>query len=261
MGRKRPAVSPERRRDARTYRRLAAWARCHGYRDVTRHTVHHWVTAELLPTVPPVHPGFGQRATMQHVDTGRQLLALCRYRYTDKLGRYDLIGAQLWLDGFGDSTKLVRDAVGREFVRPASTQPERDELEFSFQVARQRPIIDAMPQHSYDERAEVVEDIRRAIEDGEQPPLHGLQLIGRALALDLKDSARVLESLPRVTAESAREVQEALDEDLLAARSAFSFLISNTTPDQHKNGRTRARIRLGLFVVAFLLDAKLREPQ
>jgi len=261
MTRKRPAVEAQRRRDARTYRRLAAWARCHTYREVTRHTVHHWVTAGLLPSVPPIPVGFGQRATVQHVDTGRQLLALCRYRYADKLGRYDLIGAQLWLDGFDVSTTFVREAIGREFRRPATARPEPDEDAISFQIARRRPIIDAMPPLSYDERAEVVYGIRGVLEDGGGPSRHGLEVIARALELDIRDAARVLKALPRVTPESAVQVQLARDEDLSSARTAWSHLVARTTPDQHKSGRTRARVRLGLFIGAFLLDAKLRGPE
>jgi hypothetical protein len=260
MTQKRPAVEAERQRDARTYRRLAAWARCHGYRDVTQHTVHHWLSAGLLPKVPPVPTGFGQRAIVQHVDTGRQLLALCRYRYRDKLGRYDLIGAQLWLDGFEVSTSFVRDAIAREFVRPAGTRPQPDEVSSSFLIARQRPIIDAMPRLSFDERAEVIDEIRRVIEDGDQPSRHGLALIASASSVATKEAARLLKTLPRVTPESGVQAREASDEDLSSARIAWSHLVSRTTPDQHKNGRTRARIRLGLFVGAFVLDSKMREP-
>jgi hypothetical protein len=261
MGQKRPAVEAIRQRDARTYRRLAAWARCHGYREVTQHTVHHWISGGLLPKAQPVPTGFGQRATVQHVDTGRQLLALCRYRYKDKLGRYDLIGAQLWLDGFDLATAFVRDAVAREFVRPADTRPKADEVASSFQIARQRPIIDATPRLSYDERAEVTDEFRGALEDGEEPSPHGMQLISRAMALDVSEAKRVVAGLPRVTPESATQVELALDEDLLSARTAWAHLSAQATPDRHKNGRTRARVRLGLFVSAFLLDATHRGPE
>lgn len=261
MVQKRPAVAANRQRDARTYRRLAAWARCHGYREVTRHTVHHWVSAGLLPKAESVPTGFGQRATVQHVDTGRQLLALGHYRYTDKLGRHDLIGAQLWLDGFDVTTTLVRDAVAREFVRPAGSRPKPDDVAISLQIARQRPIIDAMPRLSVDKRADVVDEIRRVIEDGDQPSRYGLELIANASELDSREAVRRLKTLPRATAESARQVQEAPDDDLLSARAAFSHLISNTSLDQHKNGRTRARLRLGLFISAFLLDREKRGPK
>jgi len=260
MGWKRPAVDEERRRDARVYQQLAAVARAQGFPRATEHSVHRWVSAGLLPESETQPSQFGQHIKAPHVDAERQLLTLCRYRYTDKLGRYDLVGAQLWLDGFGVSTAFVRGAVGREFVRD-TPRPQRDEVAISFQIARQRPIIDAMPRLSFDERADVIDEIRSVVENGEQPSRHGLELIASASALDTKEAARLLQTLPRVTSESALQVQEASDEDLLSARSAFSHLISNTTPDQHKNGRTRARIRLGLFVVAFLLDAKLREPQ
>jgi hypothetical protein len=260
MSQKRPAVEADRRRDARTYRRLAAWARCHRYREVTRHTVHHWISAGLLPKARSVPMGFGQRATVQHVDTGRQLLALCRYRYTDKLGRYDLIGAQLWLDDFDVPTRFLRAAVGREFPRSVDPAEPPDEVAVSYQIARQRPIIDAMPGLSFDKRADVIGELASVLERGERPSDYGLELIARASALDTKEASRLLKALPRVTPESAVQVQMASDDDLLSARIAWSSLVSRTTPEQHKNGRTRARIRLGLFVGTFLLDAMPRDP-
>jgi hypothetical protein len=240
---------------------MAAWARCHGYREVTQHTVHHWISAGLLPKAQSVPTGFGQRATVQHVDTGRQLLSLCRYRRKDKLGRYDLIGAQLWLDGFDLATAFVRDAVAREFGRPADTRPKPDAVASSFQIARQRPIIDATPRLSYDERAEVIDEVRGVLEDGEEPSRHGMKLVARASALDVSEAKRVLARLPRVTPESAAQILVALDEDLLSARTAWAHLSAQATPDEHKNGRTRARLRLGLFIAAFLIDAELRGPK
>jgi hypothetical protein len=254
MARKRPAVQ-DRPRDARVYRRLAAWARCHGYRAVTRHTVHHWVSASLLPKADSKPTGFGQRATTLHVATGQQLLALCRYRYSDGLGRYDLVGAQLWLDNFDVPDRFLRAAIVREFATPASTP---NDIALSYQVARQRPIIDAMPNLSYDDRADVVDELRGQLEEGEPPSRRGIELIARAAGLSIPETTRALRALPTVPREAAAEAALATMEDLAAARIAWSSLMADITPDIHKNGRTRARVRLGLFVSACSLDKHLR---
>ncbi len=254
MARKRPAVDG-RSRDARLYRRLAAWARCHGYREVTRHAVHHWVSAGLLPRADSKPTGFSQRTTAIHVATGRQLLALCRYRYRDGLGRYDLVGAQLWLDYFDVPDRFLRAAIVREFPTPAGTP---DGVALSYRVARQRPIIDAMPNLSYDDRADVIDELRRQFEEKEPPSTRGIQLIARAADLTAPETMRAMRALPSVSRKAAAEAALATTEDLSAARLAWSVLIARTTPDSHKNGRTLARIRLGLFVSAYVLDQHLR---
>lgn len=100
-----------RNRDARTYRRLAAWARCHGYPRVTRHVVRKWTIAGLLPRATRVPVGWGAPSTAQSVETGRQLLRLCHYRYSQRLGRLDVVAANLLLDGFVVDLDPVRRAM------------------------------------------------------------------------------------------------------------------------------------------------------
>jgi hypothetical protein len=257
MGQKRPAVGPVRERDARIYHRLAAWARCQRYRRVRQHTVHHWVSAGLLPGATSIPTGYGQRTTVLHVDTGRQLVALCRYRYTDELGRYDLIGAQLWLDGFDVATRFVTEALRREFGATRRDH-EREEIGDSYLIARQRPIIEAMPHLTYDEREEVVDEVASAIEDGEVPSTHGLETIGKAVGVTPKEAGQLVELLPGLAPDAVKVVIEASDRDLLAARDAFTYLSARVTPDPHRRGRTRAKVRLGLFLSAFFLDTAAR---
>lgn len=102
---------PPRNRDARTYRRLAAWARCHGYSRVTRHVVRKWTIAGLLPRATRVAIGWGAPSTAQRVETGHQLLRLCHYRYRENLGRLDVVAANLLLDGFVVDLDPVRRAM------------------------------------------------------------------------------------------------------------------------------------------------------
>src|SRR5207302_7710965 len=104
IGRKPPAALKE----ARSYRRLAAWARCHNYRRVSRHTVKGWVASGALPNAVPIHQGFGPPRMAQRVDMGRQLLRLCHYRYDDGLGRLHIVSANLWLDGYDVPLDKVR---------------------------------------------------------------------------------------------------------------------------------------------------------
>jgi hypothetical protein len=259
MGRKRPAVDNDRRRDARIYELLAAFARVHDFPGTTQHSVHRWVSAGLIPESATERSPFGQHITAPHADAERQLLALCRYRYTDKLGRYDLIGAQVWLDGFDVATRFLRDAVGREFPRSEPPTEPPDEVAVSYQIARQRPIINTMPGLSFDKRADVVDELVGVLERGERPSDYGRELLARAMGLSPTETTGVLARLPRVTPEAGEQVRKASDEELLfVRRGAWAFFESHSAPDRHRNGRTRARIRLGRFVGALLLDRKLR---
>jgi hypothetical protein len=259
MGRKSPAVDNDRRRDARIYERLAAFARAHDFPGATEHAVHRWVSAELLPESAAEPSSFGQHITAPHADAERRLLALCRYRYTDKLGRYDLIGAQLWLDAFDVSTRFLRDAVGREFPRSAHRVEPPDEVAVSYQIARQRPIINAMPGLSFDERADIVGEVAGVLERGERPSDYGRELLARAMGLRPAETAGVLALLPHVTPEAGEQVRQATDVELLSVRrGAWAYFESHSTPDRHRSGRTRARIRLGRFISAFLLDRQFR---
>lgn len=255
MGRKRPAMAPARPREAGTYRDLTAWIRDR-YPQVTEHLIHHWVSGGLLPPASAEWWGFGQRSTVQHVDTGRQLVAICRYRFDDRLGRHDLIGAQLWLDDFAVDTDLLRAAIRREFqggIGGTSTEETEDAL--PYRVARQAPVIQALPGLSYDERADVIEEVRLAAQSRDEPTRLGVARLARA-SHQAPDAVRAaLKAMPALPTDLPELAARASDNELRSARQAFAALSSQTSPDQHRNGRTRARVRLGQFLSAFWLDA------
>src|SRR5437870_1268599 len=108
ISRKHPAASAK---DPRVYRRLAAWARCHGYRRVNRHVIQQWVVEKLLPHTVPIYEGWGPPRIAQLTEAGSQLLRLCYYRYDESLGRHDIVGANLWLEGFAVPADRIREAI------------------------------------------------------------------------------------------------------------------------------------------------------
>jgi hypothetical protein len=219
------------------------------------------VKAGLLPKASVVSIGFGKRATVQATHTGRQLLSLCQYRYDDELGRHDLVGAQMWLDWFEMPTAFVRGAIHREFGSK-STRRRHDVVSESFRVAKQRQIIDALPNLSFDDRVEVIRHLDDAVLGGHQLSPGGLDQIALAVGMETKAVRIELARLSRrITRADAARVSAADDESLSTARHAWSYLAAQTLPDQHKNGRTRARNRLGQFVGVFLLNEAITGPK
>jgi len=96
------------RKEPQIYAPLAAWARSHDYARVTRHVVQHWVKRGLLPRAERHRDGFGAAQITLPIATGRQLLALCRYRYDWEVGRLSMLQALLWLDGYSVQSAGIR---------------------------------------------------------------------------------------------------------------------------------------------------------
>lgn len=275
MGRKRPAMEPSRRRDSRVYRRLAAFTRALGGRGVTHHAIHHWVTAGLLPKAVTTRVGFGGRV---HTDIPRetecQLLALCRYRIDDKLGRYDLVGAQLWLDGYDVPTRYVRDALAREFLNTAvevatsglDRSDERlladeDQDRLPALIARQRPIVVALPGLDFTRRSELVDELRAIAFDGAAPLQYGIDQIAALTGEDEGTVRRLIAAIPTITRASVTAAVDVVDDEMIQARAAFQALEARVTPDRHRSGRIRAKVRLGQFLFALMQDQVFRHPR
>ncbi|MEP6638750.1 MAG: hypothetical protein ABJC39_05310 [Chloroflexota bacterium] len=273
MGQKRPAMDAGRRRDARVYRRLAALARALGWRGVTSDAVHHWVTAGLLPKATTTRAGFGGRVqTIIPTETACQLEALCRYRLDDRLGRYDLVGAQLWLDGFDTPTRHIRDPIAREFLRttpnPGAPEPLLEDASLGDEVldrvpalvARQAPVKTAMAGLGYTERIELVEEIRAIALEGAEPLEYGVSQLAGLTDEATASIRRQLALASRITRSGVASALEVTDGDLVEARAAFQALEGAVARDQHRSGRTRAKVRLAQFVFALMQDQEFRRP-
>jgi hypothetical protein len=276
MGRKRPAIEVDRRpREAKVYRRLAALARYFGYREITRHTVHHWVTAGLLPRADSTWVAWQRRKTTIPHATECQLLAACLYRVDFGLGRHAFVGAQLWLDGYDVPTTYLRGALAAEFLRgsgasekPVSVAKVRDsdfvprsEREndsasdrLAIHVARQWPFIEATPSLSHTQRALLADELR-SIVDGTAPSSLAVRLLADATGADRRDVRAALGKVPTVTRADVERLIAASDEDLAATRIGFQSLARAASLDHLKPSRRSARICLGMFVSAAVLEA------
>ncbi|HYK94352.1 MAG TPA: hypothetical protein VE011_00575 [Candidatus Dormibacteraeota bacterium] len=210
------------------------------------------MTDGLLPRAIRVPIGFGKTTTALDAGTGRQLLTLCEYRYTDGLGRKELLGAQLWLDRFAVPVRHVRDAARREFLDNRG-QATSDDVALSFLIARQRPVIDAMLGLGYDARADAVDAIVGATLEGAPPSDVAVDAFAAVTGLTRTEVRERFGELPALNRVSLTDLLDLPDAEFEAARDRFERFAANVTPDQHRSGRKRARVRLGWFLSAFLI--------
>ena len=98
-------------RDAQRYHLLADFAGNSGYPQVTGPAVHSWVKRGVLPEAVPIHRDWAVKVFAEPVAVGRQLLALCHYRFDEKTRSIAIVGGLLWMDGFAVRVDTVREAL------------------------------------------------------------------------------------------------------------------------------------------------------
>lgn len=100
-------------KEAQRYRILAEYASSRGYPQATAPRIQSWVKRHVLPNAIPMHLDFKVKVFAEPVETGRQLLALCHYRFDEGLRSIAQVGGLLWIDGFVIPDDVVRSALSQ----------------------------------------------------------------------------------------------------------------------------------------------------
>jgi hypothetical protein len=247
-------------KDARIYRRLAAWARCHEYRRVSRYAVHDWVKHKALPGAMRTYEGFGPPKISLPADTGRQLLALCRYRYDQKIGRLNEIKANLWLDGFdvpiADVRKALHDQLANARDRPPRVHRSEDsELDdrgaVAEVIARQRPIALVLPLLKPRDREDLTEEVLGLLEDG--CPLS--PWAKDALRRSGQARSPGPEAIRRPSSEALEAAIDTSDETFLAVRQVWGNVLEPlVAAGLPRSPRARSPYRLRMFLSALFME-------
>ena len=254
IGRKDPAV---RSRNGRSYRRLAAWARCHNYRRVNRHVIQQWVQAGLLPKVIRTKSSWGRDGLGQAVDCGRQLLRLCHYRYGEGYGRLDVIAASLWLDGFTVPIDRVRRGLrwGVEQMtiesrrRVAAVGPDaRDATAYA--LAKDPMGLAALPNLSFSDRQALIEEGASSLLDGSPVSRWAQEKLALATGVAPSQIPKLLvDMFGEIGASETDKAIDAREGDLIEVRRFWTEHPEiHEGLDKIRRNRTRAIRRFGAFV-------------
>jgi hypothetical protein len=215
--------------------------------------VRKWTIAGLLPHASRVAVGWGPPSTAQSVATGRQLLRLCRYRYEQRLGRLDVVAANLLLDGFVvdlDRARRGMQWAKRAFAADAirSVGDRRGMRERWLQrAALEATSVAAMPGLDRVQRALVLGEVA-SLSDGQDLS----RFLHRALRRTTHANDQVLAQLRPVLSKPTKaeidRVELAPDDQLLAA-AAFVGRHPDVMSglERIRSHRTRTIRRLVMF--------------
>jgi len=250
---KSPQWYNERVKDGRIYRRLAAYARCCGYRRVTRHAVHDWVKQGLLPHVERHYEGFGPPAISMPTWTGALLLEICRLRYDQEIGRLRLIVPQLWLHGHPMSVDAVRTSLTasirarppRTALTPATREAERAGV--AARIAHHRPVVDATRTLSPATRALLVDEFIE-VADGTGSFSRFGQRALRSLGAEGLAEAEV----PKRSDEAVLETIRASDDEYFEARVVWGATVRPVASNAPGTARFKVRLNVATFLACLL---------